>query len=393
MPGFALTEGPDVYFSTLRSNEPGVPTFQINMLGGNDQLYTLWPSSLRAYLGSGNDYAQFIFMYDLSVYGEAGNDTIFLKSFWSLSLDGGDGADRVSFTSNSSGPITATGGAGNDFFYGNGHDLTGTVSGGSGNDSFSGFGPYGGRNITLAGGSGNDTYYVDPLAPPTIVESAGGGTDTVILTSSAPYAKPANVETVLIASSPPPAPPTMLPSPIRGEGNLTGTSGADTIVGFGGNDTLSGFGSTDLLVGGAGNDTLYGGSGNDQLNGGDGADLLRGDTQRDELWGGAGPDTFIFKNGHFGGASPAACDVIHDFSALQGDKIRLDAVDANSNIDLNQAFAFIGTAAFGHVAGQLRYEQINGNTFIQGDVNGDAIADFWLRLDGLVTLSSNDFFL
>ena len=392
MVGITLTEGADVYYSTLRSGEPGIPIFQINMLGGNDKLITLFPCSLRAYLGSGDDVAQFTTMYDLFVYGEAGNDTIDLKGFWSLTLDGGDGADRVNFTTNAFSPINATGGAGNDSFFGNGHQLNGTIAGGTGDDSFAGF-VQGASNLTLAGGPGNDTYIIDPASPPSIVETAGEGVDTIVLLYAAPYAAPANIENVIVQGSPPPPTP---PNTITGDNLdniLDGGTAADTIYGLGGNDTLRGYAGDDLLDGGTGNDRLYGASGADKLYGGDGADFLRGDAGRDEMWGGAGADRFIFNDGHFGGATAATADIVHDFSALQGDKIQLSAVDANKGLIGDQAFTFIGTAAFGHVAGQLRYQQIGGNTYIEGDTNGDGLADFAIQLDGLQTLSSPDFFL
>ena len=172
---------------------------------------------------------------------------------------------------------------------------------------------------------------------------------------------------------------------------MGGGSAADSIYGLGGNDTLRGYAGNDLLDGGTGNDRLLGGAGDDQLYGGDGSDILRGDAGRDEMWGGAGADSFNFDDSEFGGASAATCDVIHDFNAAQGDKVKLNLVDANKNLLSDQAFTFIGTAAFGNVAGQLRYEQINGNTYVQGDTNGDGVADFWIRIDGLQTLSGLSF--
>ena len=392
MVGVTLTEGPDVYYSTLRSGDPGIPVFQVNMLGGDDQLYVRSPCSMRAYLGAGNDYAQFTSMYDLLVYGEGGNDTIDLRSFWSLTLDGGDGADRVNFTTDGIGPITATGGAGNDSFYGNAHNFYGTINGGSGDDFFSGFGTHGDWKITLAGGTGNDTYRVDPAAPPTIIEKPGEGIDTVQLTYQAAYVLPANVENLVVVGGNPP-PPSSTITGNEFDNTLTGGSIAETIYGLGGNDVLRGNGGNDTLDGGSGNDQLFGGGGADILKGGDGADQLQGDAGRDESWGGAGADRFIFDDSHFGGASAATCDVIHDFSSAQGDRIRLTAVDAKSGTLTNDAFAFIGTAAFHHVAGELRYEQISGNTYVQGDWNGDGVADFSIRLDGSHNLSAADFVL
>ena len=43
------------------------------------------------------------------------------------------------------------------------------------------------------------------------------------------------------------------------------------------------------------------------------------------------------------------------------------------------------------IAGQLRYEQGNGFTMIYADVDGDAVADYAIRVDGLVDLTVNDF--
>jgi hypothetical protein len=75
------------------------------------------------------------------------------------------------------------------------------------------------------------------------------------------------------------------------------------------------------------------------------------------------------------------------------DRIRLDLTDANSTLAGTQDFAFIGTGAFTGVAGQLRYEHANGNTFVSADTDGDGDADFTLQLDGLHTLKGGDFIL
>ena len=333
--------------------------------------------------GSGNDvFNMFRRSTFLHVYGNGGEDTFnfYTDMPWFIDL----GFRHSTFD----------GGPGNDSFYANGH-LVSWLYGGAGDDLF--VGVVGGSDGPVAsGGTGNDTYYVDPARPYSIVENAGEGNDTVVLLYAGTYVKPANVENVIVAGSPPPPPP---PSgtTITGDGAdnvLNGTSVAETIYGLGGNDTLSGGGGNDTLDGGAGNDKLNGGAGDDLLKGGDGNDTLRGDAGRDEAWGDAGADTFIFAKGSFSGATATTCDVIHDFSHAEGDRIRLSAVDANSATQTtNEAFAFIGTAAFHHVAGELRYEQLSGNTYVQGDTNGDGAADFWVRLDGLQTLTSGDFYL
>jgi len=98
----------------------------------------------------------------------------------------------------------------------------------------------------------------------------------------------------------------------------------------------------------------------------------------------------LWADGDFGGADAASADRILDFTDAADDRVNLSLVDANTALDGNQAFAFIGAGAFTGSAGELRYEQLNGNTFVQGDTNGDGTADFWIRLDGLHTLGSDD---
>ena len=75
------------------------------------------------------------------------------------------------------------------------------------------------------------------------------------------------------------------------------------------------------------------------------------------------------------------------------DRIHLGDVDANSALAGDQAFAFIGSGVFTGVAGQLRYQQISGNTYVQGDTDGDGDADFWVRLDGQHNLQGSDFII
>lgn len=146
----------------------------------------------------------------------------------------------------------------------------------------------------------------------------------------------------------------------------------------------------DVVVGGRGGDTLTGRAGHDTLVGGEGNDLLSGDGGHDALAGGKGADTF-----NFGGDYPTAggTDTILDFSRLDGDKIKLHSIDANTNTAANDAFKFIGTEAFHNVAGELRYVVEGGNAMVYGDVNGDGVADFTIKVAGVGSLSSGDFIL
>lgn len=82
-------------------------------------------------------------------------------------------------------------------------------------------------------------------------------------------------------------------------------------------------------------------------------------------------------------------DQILDFAS--GDLIDLAGIDANSGLANDQAFTFVGTNAFTNTAGELRYEQVNGNTFVYGDTNGDGVADFAISVTGSHLLTSGDF--
>jgi len=161
-------------------------------------------------------------------------------------------------------------------------------------------------------------------------------------------------------------------------------SGADRLIGSEADNRIDGRGGDDTLVGLAGTDTLLGGAGDDRLVGGLG---------RDVCTGGAGADTFVFAGGDFGGVTRALADRITDFRYAQGDKIDLRSVDANSLIDGNQAFAFIGRAHFHHTAGELRLVLGTHETTVFGDTDGDGIADFRIVLDGHINLQAGDFVL
>jgi serralysin len=135
--------------------------------------------------------------------------------------------------------------------------------------------------------------------------------------------------------------------------------------------------------GGLARDYLVGNDVANSLSGNGGSDVLNGLGGNDRLSGGAGADDFrFFQN--------SGNDVITDF-ATGADKIRLTEIDANLNVAGDQAFAFIGAAAFGNVAGQLRTYSQGGNNFVAGDTNGDGVADFTINLL-TSTAASGDFF-
>jgi Ca2+-binding RTX toxin-like protein len=152
-----------------------------------------------------------------------------------------------------------------------------------------------------------------------------------------------------------------------------------------------------FVDGGAGNDTIIGSNllddlrgniGADVLNGLGANDLLTGGLGKDMMTGGVGADRFDF-NAFTESAKGGYRDVITDFNRAQGDKIDLSTIDADiDGTPGNQAFKFIGAFGFTGVDGQLRCSA----GVVQGDLNGDRIADFEIKVN-VATLLGSDFIL
>ncbi len=174
---------------------------------------------------------------------------------------------------------------------------------------------------------------------------------------------------------------------------IRGGSGDDQLIGHRGRDTMNGGSGRDDMRGGAHGDRMNGGSGDDRVDGGSGDDNLRGGAGTDLLIGGEGSDRFIYDDGEFGGVTNATADRIADFSHEQGDLIDLSRVDADTTLDGDQAFTFIGSAAFSGTAGELRFEAGDQFSFVYGDQNGDGEADFAIRFDDSAVVTESDFIL
>jgi serralysin len=110
---------------------------------------------------------------------------------------------------------------------------------------------------------------------------------------------------------------------------------------------------------------LYGGSGNDFLKGGAGADYLVGGSGADLMFGGTGPDRFVFTS--TADSTLFNPDKIADFSAAEGDRIDVAAIDANVFAAGDQAFTYIGGAGFGGVAGELQRIAVGAAALAAGD--------------------------
>jgi Ca2+-binding RTX toxin-like protein len=254
--------------------------------------------------------------------------------------------------------ISLTGNDEANQIYGNGN--ANTLNGGGGDDILDG----GVGADTMAGGTGNDQYGVDD-AGDVVAEAVGEGVDTVS-SYIASYTLTDNVENL-----------SLFGAAVNGTGNeldnwIGGNDSANVLSGLGGNDVLIGGGGDDVLDGGAGDDLLVGGLGQDDLTGGDGADSFAFDSAADA-------------------GSGVGRDVIADF--LSGtDKIQLSAMDASSINAGDDAFAFIGEDAF-TAAGQLRASVVDGVTVVEGDLDGDLVADFQLALVGAPAVVATDFIL
>jgi serralysin len=279
-------------------------------------------------------------------------------------LAGGNGKDILygtagdDYLSGGNGKETMFGGFGDDFLTGgNGKDI---LYGGFGDDVLNG----GSANDTLNGGLGNDTAtYAAEKAGVTVSLAVAGaqntgsaGTDTLV-----------SIE------------------------NLVGSNFGDSLTGDALANVLNGLGGNDTLNGGLGNDTLNGGSGNDALNGGFGNDLLIGGFGRDVMAGGAGFDRFDFNAAAESVPGLFSRDVITDFTGngiLAGDMIDVSTMDANTLVVGNQAFTFIGAAAF-TAAGQLRYS----GGVLQGSTDADLSSEFEVALAGAPSLTVFDLVL
>lgn len=97
----------------------------------------------------------------------------------------------------------------------------------------------------------------------------------------------------------------------------------------------------------------------------------------DSVSGRGGTDLFRLMPAAVG---PAAGNTttLEDFSPVAGEFVDLSAIDAIAGTLANDPFSFIGTAPFGGVAGQLRWQDEGTMKRVQGDVNGDALADVTL---------------
>ena len=151
-----------------------------------------------------------------------------------------------------------------------------------------------------------------------------------------------------------------------GFGNVETTKSIESVTGSALDDTLKLGKSNGWIWADAGDDMLIAGIGQQWFGGGDGA------------------DTFAFKTLAALGTSADNQDEIDDFSQSDGDLIDLSGIGG---------LVFKGTDAFTNTAGELRYEQADGNTIIYGDTDGNGASNFQLKINDIVDLTDADFVL
>jgi hypothetical protein len=156
---------------------------------------------------------------------------------------------------------------------------------------------------------------------------------------------------------------------------------------------LWGFAPGTHVFGYSGNDTITLREGNESAQGLGGNDKLTGGAGADTLSGGTGDDRFIYLAATDSGTTDESRDVITDFKH-GSDLIDLATIDAKLSTDTDDKFDFIGQDAFTSQEGQLRWSSVSTANFkgiiVEGDINGDGIADFQIALQGSKTIDEHD---
>jgi len=249
-----------------------------------------------------------------------------------------------------------TGMAGDDVLTGNGgNDI---LIGGAGRDVLDGGA---GRN-TLEGGLGNDRYVIRSrldLIQGEVGFSLGGGIDTV--ESWVSFTLTPNLEVLRL----------------MGLADLDGSGNA----------------APEVLVGNPGRNRLLGGGGDDRIVAKAGDDWIMGGGGRDELVGDAGADVFVYVSASDSRPGQASRDFINGFTRGQ-DAIDLSLIDANPRMVGDQAFRYLGSAAFTGRPGEVNFAHYGGNwVIVSADIDGDRAADMQIFVNLVTGLGRTDFIL
>ncbi|MDA7424683.1 calcium-binding protein [Thalassococcus lentus] len=282
-------------------------------------------------------------------------------------LSGTDAVDDIDLLA---GNDTYSGGDGDDIIFGN--DGMDSLSGDDGNDHILG----GNDADTLRGGLGDDT--LDGGGSGDVLD--GGDGYDIASYASADRSVRVDLQNPAISFN-----DAAGDTFISIEEFQTG-DGIDQLRGDAGDNIFRTGGVSDRLYGRAGDDMLFGEAGADAFYGGLGADIMTGGDDAGRR------DRYIYFNAAESGVGDGNRDVITDFVAGE-DRIELSRIDADITQGFKQGFDFIGDAAFSGTGGELRYEQVGGNTIVQADRDGDGAADFEIELTGTMDLTESDFLI
>ncbi|MFE0757365.1 calcium-binding protein [Inquilinus sp. NPDC058860] len=315
-------------------------------------------------VGNDSDY--------LEIYGTAGDDHIAVPADYDwVTVEAYSGSDLVEVDGANTGYVR--------IFLEDGGD---TIHGGPGAEEAL-FLDREGRieNVEFRGGAGDDAVYFSPSSPGLGANNfldGGDGKDGLQVNGRGAFV---HLENGTALFGPEGEPGVFYEASVLNFEDIGGSSGHDIFVGtdegnllqgWAGDDLLSGRGGTDRLEGGLGDDVLVGGRGADGLESNEGADIIRIDRLVESL--------------------PGQEDTILDFTFR--DTIDLSRIDADLTTAGNQAFAFIGTAAFSGTAGELRWAFGNGyGRLVSADADGDGAADFAFRIREPADLTESDFIL
>jgi Ca2+-binding RTX toxin-like protein len=269
---------------------------------------------------------------------------------------------------------------------------------------------------TLNGGAGNDRLVVSAAGSGSNV-NGGTNVDTLAILGAVSLGTVAGMEAIELSGG---AALTLtgaqvsngfaLTTAVTGTGSLTINMSAGlllptklwsiaagiavTINGTSGTDIMKLANAVQTVNGGDGSDQIKGGNQVDTINGGNGIDKIIGQGGADILTGGAGNDVFRYLAQGDSGLGINA-DRITDFTIGQ-DRLNFKDIDADAALAGDQAFAFLGSAAFtAPGTGQIRFQDSGADLLVLVDVNGDGAADMSVILQGLAgqVLSGADFVL
>ncbi len=308
-------------------NEEDTDTTETSSIIGGQRTGTPVADVLTGNAGDDNIVA---FAGDDIVIGNAGADAISAGEGGDF-VSGGDGRDVI-FAGVGDDQVFA--GADNDIVYGDagadrifgdqGNDL---ITAGAGDDTV--FGGAGDDLIVAEVGDDNDVYFGD---------EGGGGTGIDTLDMSA------------------------------------ATANVTINLGSGGSSNGTAFSSQ------TGNDTIWG---IENVNTGSGNDTITASNAVNVMNGGAGDDTFRFTS-----TTAANGDTIVTFEP--GDRIDLTGIDANIGVAGDQSFTLVNGAptAAGELGVTFETRADGDFTVVQGNIDGNADADFTIEIAGHQNLTN-----